>query len=309
MRQSCESRPRSFWLDPTDGLSRALDCAYLAGGAGDLRLQDSGPKRLGGAFTSLAASAWSEPSSLGRRGVRITGATERIALPAGAHPSVAAQSCALWFTAEAIGAASAYFWHAGTATASGLLFARLTTGQIIFQLAGTGTPNNRTTNQTIATGQTRHIAYTWTGDAASGASIKIYIDGVECSYASTSNGISATTVTTTSVIGNHQEPASLARPALGTIYDFCRWRRVLSAQEIRRLATSGPMYGGWVRTHDDEEYYPGITITPVTPRTQLTPYGLPGRRYGSFAGKALATITSKIWPWQHRRSRRVRGAR
>jgi hypothetical protein len=88
---------------------------------------------------------------------------------------------------------------------------------------------------TLTTGSWHHILVTWTG-STTGSTVKIYLNGAEVSYASTSNGSGSKWDDSADpfLIGN----ASTDIPFDGRVTEVAVWNVVLSADEIGLLSSS-----------------------------------------------------------------------
>lgn len=101
-----------------------------------------------------------------------------------------------------------------------------------------GTTLGRTTSTTVSTGVWTHILLAWDGSDTA-ANADIYINGVEASYATTTNGATLTDDSANDLlIGNRVNTSNTVD---GRMADFAIWRGVvLSANEITSLAKGTP---------------------------------------------------------------------
>ncbi|HEY0968373.1 MAG TPA: LamG-like jellyroll fold domain-containing protein [Opitutaceae bacterium] len=92
-------------------------------------------------------------------------------------------------------------------------------------------------NNTISLGAWRHVVATWTGSATA-TNVKIYVDGVETAYASTTNGAGARANDATSNLYLGNESGG-TRTFDGLLDDVRVYNRVLSAAEIEAVYRAG----------------------------------------------------------------------
>ncbi len=114
---------------------------------------------------------------------------------------------------------------------------------IIFQHKGTGTTLIRETENSVglSVNTLYHLAVTWDGSTTA-ANIHIYINGVEATYATTTNatGSLGDDSTNSLFIGN---VAGATRGLFGTISEVALWNTALSAGNIAILANGGNLRG------------------------------------------------------------------
>jgi len=117
--------------------------------------------------------------------------------------------------------------------------------RLLFRYDGTTNLQRVTSNNTITTNQWQHVAVTWNGGTGS-AGVHIYVNGVEQSYSSSSDGSGLNDGTAFNYyIGNNN---TAERTFDGHIDEVRIYNRVISSAEIRALA-NGNMPGTGTGTY------------------------------------------------------------
>lgn len=129
----------------------------------------------------------------------------------------------------------------GSSPFGGLFFrTNLATSKAISLLVSGSTPLNRVSAvDTVTTGVWQHVLVTWDGSTTA-TNIHLYHNGVEVSYAITTNGVTLTDTSggTTRIGGLQPDSGEILNPFNGKIAIVEYWNVVLNAQEIANLASS-----------------------------------------------------------------------
>jgi hypothetical protein len=135
-------------------------------------------------------------------------------------------------------------------------FALAATKKVYFNVDGSTANARFSANNTITFGSWQHIAYTWDGTNF-GANVHIYLNGVEVSYASATNGSSTTTNSgATTYIGNRSDGT---RAVGGLMTEVAIFNSVLDVTDIQAIYNYGlrPAGSSSIKTVN------GLTITSV----------------------------------------------
>ena len=117
------------------------------------------------------------------------------------------------------------------------------TNNLEFGKDGTTDLLRRTANNTLVLKKWQNVVVTWDGSATA-ANVHIYIDGVESSYQTTTNGASLVSDSSNNfIIGNSQ---SAAFTFDGLIDEVRVYKRALSANEIKALYRGREVWNGIV---------------------------------------------------------------
>lgn len=114
-------------------------------------------------------------------------------------------------------------------------FAMTTTSTLSFQIQATTQMVRNSSNNSVTFNIWQHVLVTWTGDVTLASDVHIYVNGIETSYKTTTNGSSPATDNSTRelVIGNNSD---FTRDFDGWIEEVAIWNVILTASEIAQLA-------------------------------------------------------------------------
>jgi hypothetical protein len=166
------------------------------------------------------------------------GSTDRIDYADSTDFSGQAQTFAFWTYPEDIGVSQAYqyFLHKGLSDDSfGLVLGTANGSNGVIRLLAVGITNldRRSVASTLVANVWQHFVVTWDGSTTA-ANVKIYKNGTEVSYGTTTNGATLSAYTGGFSIGGRKTDD--LRNLNGRMADVARWNRVLSASEIALLA-------------------------------------------------------------------------
>lgn len=115
-------------------------------------------------------------------------------------------------------------------------FILTSTSTIGFSVQGGTTLVATASNASITTGAYQHVLVTWDGVITTANSVHIYVNGVETTYKTQTNGATATDNSADAIlIGNSPDGT---RTFDGIIDEIAVWNTVLSAQSIANLANA-----------------------------------------------------------------------
>jgi hypothetical protein len=244
-------RPDQFTLDREHPLARGLVFAGLGGlSQGTSKFTDSSPYGNHGTLTGFdytATSGWKYVPELGRMGLVLDGNDDLVS-GTGVYDlyGVSGLTASTWVDFKTIGGAAAdHILTKSTATTlDWLFFAYDNASNNLAAQVGIGL-YRVTADESAKTGL-HHYHFTYDGGKKY-TGIRIYVDGVECSYASgfETTARNAWDAANLLRIGNR---ADGLRPLDGSVYDPTIHSRILSPAEIQILANrSDPLLGGLIR--------------------------------------------------------------